>query len=311
MNLVHRYGRHALAFLIVAIWGTTFVSTKVLMLQGLSPAVIFFIRFLLAYACILPFAPRPLLCAAWCDEALMLALGVTGGSLYFFTENMALRYSYCSNVALIVCATPLVTSFLLGLFYRDERPGWRSFLCSLLALGGMALVVLNGHFVLRLSPAGDALALCASVLWALYSLAFRAVGGRYPLLFVTRKTFFYGLLTILPFLSDDGGALPLLRSAGATVWANLLYLGVVASFFCFFGWNVAMRRLGVIRSTNYLYLNPVVTLVTSHWILDEQVTPLALLGSALVLGGLYAGDVCRRRERAGAGQPAACGGRGA
>ena len=71
------------------------------------------------------------------------------------------------------------------------------------------------------------------------------------------------------------------------VWGNLIFLGVVASFLCYFGWNVVLGRLGVVRSTNYIYLNPAVTLVASHLVLGERVTPLALLGAVMIVGGIY------------------------
>lgn len=280
-------GNHLLAFLIVAVWGTTFVSTKTLIINGLRPVDIFFVRFLLAYLCILPFAGRTLWARSLRDELQLVLLGVTGGSLYFMTENIALEYSYCSNVALIVCATPLLTTFLLGCFYKEERLNAVQLACSLLALAGMVLVVLNGHFVLNLSPVGDLLALCASVTWALYSLGIRRVRGKYPLLFVTRKVFAYGLLTILPAFLFFPPQTDWLLYAAPLVWPNLLYLGIVASFLCYFGWNVVMERVGVVRSTNYLYFNPLVTLITSHLVLGEQITPLALLGAALIMGGVY------------------------
>lgn len=198
MCMMRNHAVHWLAFLIVVIRGTTFVSTKVLIQAGLNPGDIFFARFLIAYLCILPFSCKRLWAGNLRDEALLLAAGITGGSLYFLTENVALQYSYCSNVSLLVCSTPMLTSLLLGLFYRDERVNLKQFLFSLAALAGMALVVLNGHFVLKLSLCGDLLALAAAVTWALYSLCMRMLGGRYPMLFVTRKIFFYGLLTILP-----------------------------------------------------------------------------------------------------------------
>lgn len=44
---------HTVAFLTVAIWGTTFVATKVLMINGLSPAQIFILRFSMAYVLML------------------------------------------------------------------------------------------------------------------------------------------------------------------------------------------------------------------------------------------------------------------
>lgn len=285
--MIRNHAVHWLAFLIVAIWGTTFVATKVLIQSGLNPGDIFFVRFLIAYLCILPFSCKRLWAGNLRDEALLLAAGVTGGSLYFLTENVALQYSYCSNVSLIVCSTPMLTTLLLGLFYREERVNLKQFLCSLAALAGMALVVLNGYFVLKLSLRGDLLALAAAVTWALYSLCMRMLGGRYPMLFVTRKIFFYGLLTILPlFLWRPLQTSPQVYMQPA-VWGNLVFLGVVASFLCYFGWNVVLGRLGVVRSTNYIYLNPAVTLVASHLVLGEQITPLALLGAFMIVGGIY------------------------
>lgn len=287
MCMMRNHAVHWLAFLIVVIWGTTFVSTKVLIQAGLNPGDIFFARFLIAYLCILPFSCKRLWAGNLRDEALLLAAGITGGSLYFLTENVALQYSYCSNVSLLVCSTPMLTSLLLGLFYRDERVNLKQFLFSLAALAGMALVVLNGHFVLKLSLRGDLLALAAAVTWALYSLCMRMLGGRYPMLFVTRKIFFYGLLTILPLFLWHPLQTSLQVYMQPAVWGNLIFLGVVASFLCYFGWNVVLGRLGVVRSTNYIYLNPAVTLVASHLVLGERVTPLALLGAVMIVGGIY------------------------
>ena len=291
-----KYGIHTMALFIVAIWGTTFVSTKLLINQGLKPVDIFFIRFLIAYICILPFAGKRLFARSLKDELLFFTLGVMGGSLYFMTENIALEYSYCSNVSLIVCGTPMITTLLLGCFYKDERINWRQFLCSLFALGGMALVVLNGHFVLRLSPLGDLLAFVAAFTWAVYSLVIRMLGKRYPMLFVTRKTFFYGLLTVLPAFWQWPLETRVELYTQPVVWGNLLFLGFTASCLCYFGWNIVMLRLGVVRATNYIYLNPVVTLITSYWVLREQVTPLALAGAGMILGGIYCVERFRSKK---------------
>ena len=102
MERLRAYRYHLAALFTVSVWGATFVSTKVLIAHGLTPAWIFFLRFALAYACILPLAPRRLWLGSAADEALALAAGVTGGSLYFLTENIALQYAPASNVSLIV-----------------------------------------------------------------------------------------------------------------------------------------------------------------------------------------------------------------
>lgn len=191
---------HLVAFLTVAIWGTTFVSTKVLMLNGLSPAQIFTLRFSIAYVLMLAFNHRRLFADSWQDEAKMALLGITGGSLYFCSENEAMNFTTTTNTSLIVCSCPLFATLLVRLVYKDSnRIHIVQLLGSLLAFVGMIIVVLNGRFVLHLSPVGDALAFTACMCWAIYSLLMKSTTGDYSPAFITRKVFFYGVLTILPY----------------------------------------------------------------------------------------------------------------
>ena len=283
------------ALLIVVVWGCTFVQTKVLINAGLRPDEIFALRFIIAYLLIIPFSWQRLFLAGVKDELIALALGLTGGSLYFIVENYALAYGYCSNVSLIVCLTPLVTALIVGWRYPAERLGKAGMAGSLVALGGMALVVFNGNFVLKLSPLGDVLALAACLCWALYSLLIKHLGSRYDNMLVTRKVFGYGLLTIIPLLLWRGMDFGIVVNGGVAVWGNILFLGVVASMLCFLGWNWCLARLGTVRATNFLYLNPVIAIVSSALVLGERVTWIALLGAGLILAGLVYVDRNRRR----------------
>ena len=70
------YRFHLAALFSVIVWGATFVSTKVLIAQGLTPAEIFLLRFSMAYLCILPLARGRLLAGSWRDEALLAAAGM-------------------------------------------------------------------------------------------------------------------------------------------------------------------------------------------------------------------------------------------
>lgn len=284
------------ALVIVAIWGCTFVQTKILINAGLRPDSIFFFRFLIAYILLLPFAGGRVFLSGIKDEFYALLLGVTGGSLYFVTENYALAYGYCSNVSLIVCLTPLVTALLVGRFNRSERLGRTGGVASAIALAGILLVVFNGNYVLHLSPLGDLLALAACLCWAIYSLVIRGLQGKYSNLLITRKIFGYGLLTILPLLLHNGLDVEALLSGGAVVWGNLLFLGCVASMFCFLGWNWCLEKIGTVRATNLLYLNPVIAVVTSAVVLGERVTPIAMAGAALILTALVCLDKPGRKR---------------
>ena len=283
------------AFLIVVVWGCTFVQTKVLINAGLRPDEIFTLRFVIAYMLILPFSWRRLFLANVKDELIALLLGLTGGSLYFIVENYALAYGYCSNVSLIVCLTPLVTALIVGWRYPAERLGKAGMVGSVVALGGMALVVFNGNFVLKLSPLGDVLALGACICWALYSLLIKHLGARYDNMLITRKVFGYGLLTIIPLLLWRGINCDIVIYGGAAVWGNILFLGIVASMLCFLGWNWCLARLGTVRATNFLYLNPVIAIVSSALVLGERVTWIAVLGAVCILAGLVYVDRDRQR----------------
>lgn len=112
---------HLIAFFTVAVWGTTFISTKLLIENGLSPHEIFFLRFTIAYIGCWFIAPKKLLANSIKDELSFVLAGMTGGSIYFITENSALSITQTTNVSFIICTTPLLTSLLSLLFDKKEK----------------------------------------------------------------------------------------------------------------------------------------------------------------------------------------------
>ena len=296
-----RFIWHLLALAVVAVWGVTFVCTKTLISAGMDPAGIFAIRFTLAYIGIwvLCLSDRKnLRCwsRSWKDELVFLFLGITGGSFYFLTENTALAHTQATNVAFLVCVAPLFTllfTLLYKLLFKDRfargmedvRLGFPLVGGTLLALAGMAMVVFDGAR-LQISLEGDLLAIGAALCWALYSLFMGQMTADYGAVFATRKVFFYGLLTILPFLGASAGSFSPAVLGQPVVYGNLLFLGLIASLACFVAWNLVMAKLGNVTSTNYVYLNPVFTLISAMIILGERMTLVSGLGSAAILAGV-------------------------
>ena len=303
---------HILALAVVGVWGVTFVCTKVLIGAGMDPAGIFLCRFILAYAGIWLYTvltgKEKKVWNGWKDEGVFLLLGISGGSLYFLTENTALAYTQASNTAFLVCSAPLFTAIFTLLYSRfgkgrfasgleKVRLGWPLVGGTLLALAGMALV-LFGRGEVSLSAKGDFLAVAAAVCWAVYSLFMGQMTREYGTLTATRKVFFYGLLTILPFMGGSGDSLSKEVLGQPVVWTNLVFLGMVASLLCFLAWNLVIDKLGNITSTNYVYLNPVFTLISASVLLGERMTPSAALGSAAILAGvILAGRSGRQADR--------------
>lgn len=285
-----KYWYHLITIFTIIVWGTTFVSTKVLINNGLSPLEIFLYRFILAYVGIWFFCSRRLFAKNMKDELLCIAAGLSGGSLYFVFENTALGITLASNVSLIICTTPIFTAFLSFLVYRKEKIKSDLIIGSLIALFGVALVVFNGSFILQINPLGDILTILAALSWAFYGVILKRLNKDYSISFITRKVFFYGIITLLPFMLFGQGDMNPHLLADPTILANVLFLGLIASLICFVAWNTAVKELGVVQISSYLYFIPVVTLITSAIVIDEHITMIALLGSVLILCGVYVAE---------------------
>ena len=283
--MAHIY--HILAIITSAIWGTTFISSKLLLQEGLSPAAIMILRFVLAYVLMLPFVKGKWFCKSLKDELLMVLLGISGGSLYFLLENTALVYTQASNVAIIIAATPLLTMLTVNLLDRGKGASKKLYGYSLMSLAGVALVILNGNFVLKLNPIGDLLTFGAVVTWVIYSIIIAKVQDKYSSWMITRKIFFYGVVTLLPYFLVEPWGVTWEMMSRPMVWGNIAYLGVLASLGCYMTWNIVIKRLGAVDATNYLYINPIIAMITANLLLGERITPLAIAGTALILVGVY------------------------
>jgi len=283
----NRFWYHLIAIVTIIIWGTTYISTKVLLNHGLSPSSIFFCRFVLAYIPLGLLSHRRLFAASFKDEGLMLLAGMTGGSMYFLFENTALTFTQASNVSLILSVAPILTTLIHKILNPGVALGRHLMVGSFIAFAGVALVVYNGGVVLKLNPLGDFLTIMAALMWAFYGNILKSLSGRYDTLFITRKVFFYGLLTILPDFIFHPLSAPWGILMQPIVGLNLLFLGLIASMLCFLAWNLATRKLGVLRISNYIYLGPVVTLIASAILIQERITLIALVGCLLILGGVF------------------------
>ena len=316
---------HLLALLTACIWGSTFAASSLLIRAGLSPAEIMLFRFAIAYLLMLPFQvkgmvqrgrrfnphDRSMLTVRLRDEGLFILLGLTGGSLYFLSENYAVKLTnFTSTVALIVSTCPILTALVHRLIWRGEHLSNRFLLGSATAMAGVTLVVLNGVFVLDDNPWVIVLSFGAALFWAFYSIILKVLDRRYSSDYITRKVFFWGVVTMLPVclveaysghselfpLSETDGAPALNMSLLAVpeVYLTLPFLALIASLGCFLTWNIVCKRLTVVTASNYLYFNPVTSLWMGALLLGEQATWPAIVGCLVTIGGVY---MCNKKSQ--------------
>lgn len=277
---------HLAAVFSILVWGTTFASTKIL-LTAFTPIEILVFRFTIGFVALSLVYPKRLPFSRRHEEILFMGAGLCGVTLYFLLENIALTYTYAANVGVIISIAPFFTAMLAHLFLAGEKLSANFFIGFVAAIMGIFLISFNGTTVLQLNPIGDLLAVLAALVWAIYSVLTKKISAfGYHTIQTTRRIFFYGLLFMiptLPFFDFQWQAAPIYQPI---YLLNLLFLGLLASAVCFVTWSLAVKRLGATKTSVYIYMVPVITVVTSVIVLNEKITGVAVLGTALTLFGL-------------------------
>ena len=190
-------------------------------------------------------------------------------------KNTALGITLASNVSLIVCTSPVLTT-LLSYLFRRKNLSPASCLRIDHGFDRSGASCFQRQFHSEINPLGDILSLTAALMWAFYCLILKQLDNHYSIVFITRKVFFYGVLTILPMFLFRPLNWDNVLMMQPIVFGNLLFLGFVASMLCFIAWNACVKELGAVKSTNYIYIVPLVTLLTSAVIINEKITWIAL-----------------------------------
>lgn len=278
---------HVLALLTIIIWGTTFISTKILLID-FTPIEILFFRFILGLVVLIIVYPHRMKVLNKKHELLFVAAGFTGVTLYYLLENIALTYTMASNVGVISSLAPFFTGILAYILLKEEPLKMNFFIGFIVAMIGLFFISYSGTSNLQINPIGDLLAIGATIVWAVYSILTRKISNYgYNTFQTTRKMFIYGLIFMIPTLFLFDFQLGLERFTDPVNLFNLLFLGIGASAICFVTWNYAVKVLGPTKTSIYIYIIPVVTVITSIIVLHETITPLAAIGTILAIAGLF------------------------
>lgn len=249
---------HCAAILTIAIWGTTFISTKVL-LTCMSPITILVCRFVLGF--------------------------------------IALTYTMASNVGVIAAVAPFFVALLACVVLKAEQPYVRYFVGFVVAMAGICLISFNGQ-AFSFNPLGDALAFVAAFVWAVYSILIKQISTwGYDVILTTRRIFFYGLVIMLPCAIPLGFEFDSSLLIQPLVVGNLLFLGLGASALCFVTWNFAVTTIGAVKTSAYIYMSPVITVLTAAIVLAEPVTLISCVGVILTLSGLIISENVRASRK--------------
>ena len=287
---------HLLAIGTIIVWGLTFVSSAAV-LKTLSPLELLITRMVIGIAALTAIRPKKLKLKRRRHEFYFMGAGFFGVTLYFMLENTALTYTATSNCAVIVSTAPFFIAILAYFFLKEEKLTPAFFVGFAVAIAGVSMVSFAGQ-QLHLDWRGDLLSLLTAVSWAGATMFMRKLEKHdYSIILVTRKLFMYGVLFALPlllFMPAKGRIGDLLRPE---VLLNVLFLGVIASAVCYITWMLGMKRIGVVRSGTYIYMIPVVTMLSAAIIAGDELSLLQIGGALLTMAGLFISQWRKKRVR--------------
>ena len=134
----------------------------------------------------------------------------------------------------------------------------------------------------------------AAFVWAFYSMALKKLNRTYTTLFITRKLFFYGVLSALPLLALEDNHMDWQLLKQPAVWGNLLYLGLICSMAAYFIWGITVKRIGAVRASNYFYLSPIISMIAAAIWFGERTNVVAYIGCVLILAGVIMAEKFKR-----------------
>lgn len=272
------------------LWSGNFVVARVLAGQ-LSPVETAFWRWALSFFMVLPFAWR----SVWlhrdsiCKHAVSLSLmGLLGVSLINTLNYKAGLTTEAANIALAATSAPMFMAIITRVFLHEALSG-RQAAGLATAFVGVGILITKGSLARLLALSfseGDLWALAGAVLFAVYSVQVRFRPKDLPQFAFLAVIFGIGALGLLPFALWEAVATANVNWPSLPQWGSLLYISLGASVLGFTFWNMAIDRIGPVRSGVLYYSVPLFSSVEASLLLGESVTAPQICGGALIIGGI-------------------------
>lgn len=271
-------------------WAISFVASKVA-LHHLPPISVVTLRLVVSSFCfVILFArhgPRIPYRSLWPS---LLLLSLFGTGLHYTVQTIGLTMTSASNAGVYAITSPITITIIARVFLR-ERLRLLKTAGMLTALLGVLLVIGPDqirNFSLSGNMLGDLLVIASIFMWGVFTVLSKHYGSKLSPLSLTAAITFIGTAMMLPAGAWEFSRNPdRILSAPAEAWLAIAFLGVTCSFLATLFYLYALKDTESQKVGTYLYTIPPMTQLAAFLILGEPIVPLALLGMALVLCGVW------------------------
>lgn len=219
------------------------------------------------------------------DWHLLAIMAVSEPCLYFFFEALALQNTSAAQASIITTMLPLLIT-AASVCFLGERSSRQTLAGLFLAMAGAILLSLSGAETEQ-APApllGNFYEFMAMVCATVYTIAIKRLTAFYPPLFLTAIQAWTGALFFAPSLTLP--QVPLPDSFLLIPMFAIVYLGLAVTLVAYGLYNFSLAHMEASKSSIFITLIPLFTLLLSRIIFDESFTLFQYIGGFTIFSGV-------------------------
>lgn len=275
-------------------WAGAFIAAK-LSSPFIPPFTLTFLRFSIATIIlyvIIKYKKQNLYKLKKKDIPVFLFTGLIGMFGYHVLFFVAVKYTTAINSSIIGASNPIITTILSIIFLKDKIT-YKRVLGIILSFIGVFLTLTNAnlHSMRTFSfNYGDMIMLLAVLMWASYGVFSKRVMPRYSPIILTFYSFLFCTILITPFVVYE---MPwkLIDSIPYYSYISVLYMSIFPSVIGYLVQQMSIKQLGPSKTSIFINLVPMFSIILSVIILKEILNPIKLLTALLIISGVY---ICQK-----------------
>ncbi|PLY11170.1 MAG: permease [Arcobacter sp.] len=268
-----------LALLVVLIWGVNFSVIK-FGLEELPPILFSSLRFFIVAIPAIFFIPFPKT-SIWNVLGVGLFLGVLKFSFLF----IAMKADASAGISSLLLQAQVIFTIILSVIIFKEKISTSQLIGMLIAFTGFGFFFFNVNT--NITFLGLILILSAAIFWSISNIIMKQIKGVNLLHFMVWVSLIPPLpLFILSYIFETHEPLTLLFNSSIKTWTSLAYTGYISTLVAFAIWGWLLKNYNTALVTPFALLIPVVGIVSSNILLNEQLTNIEAIGGILILSGL-------------------------
>jgi len=217
---------------------------------------------------------------------------------FFFLNGVKL--SFASHSGVTYACTPLF-AYLISIGMDHEKFNVRRLIPILMTIVGIFFVFYDSLMKTRVTESnvilGDVLLVFAVLSWAAYISMNRNVVRKYGALKSSTIAFTIGILMYIPIFIFDAHNIDFGKLTAAGM-LGFFHLSILVSFAGYFVTTYSVKYISITELTTSTNVSPIVTIVFSWILLNEEISYFFVIGAAITILGVFLSQ-CKPKERTG------------